>query len=950
MADTRIDERQAATWAQEQTLKDLLLVTKNTNSAILKYVGEKLGDETLKEIQRGNNIAQRGIQEAKKSADDFRTKSDLKLKDAFADLQKEMKYTIQGIKKSLSSGDFEGALSNTGEALKQSSKSVFEVTRGFGTTGRVLGTVTAGLMAYVGVTATLLTVMNSLNSEFGKLYESGINVRGGLTGLTSASMEIGITTGELVTTFTQFGAAVTSLGTDRTLKLAKDFTKLRSETSALGLTNQGAVEALLEYTELQRQNGLLSSMTNDELIKGTKEYYAQITAVSAVTGKQRKEIERGIRARAADLDYQLVLRSLPKEMQKNIQKTMNQMEQLGPAGAKAAQDVVTSVIAGKGVAGLDAATRNALNASGLTDTFQSMADKASKGMDVTDEMDRIAQRLGDPAVLENFRGLAKVPGAGGDMARKIIEMAQSTDSLRNANAELEKIASAQFDKTTQREQWEAAKDAARKERDGRAAAENKRTLDAQKALSQATATLQGMLQNLAINVLQPMLPVFTLLADVVSLAAKAFAIIPNALKSITSPFVGETGGNIAGAAGALATAGGAYYGYKKIKEGPIGDRIGTMLGRRKGAPQLPGAGGAPQLPGAGGETGAVLETIAQAGPTMGDTLKSLAGGLSAFNPAALKGAVILGASIAAIITGLGAGIAAASFLIGKTLPTLAEGMKSFQDVDGEKLGSTALGITKLSGALVLFGGANVVNAFGAIAGAISSFFGQDPLTKLRGFADIGEPLATAGNSMQQFANVYPKAIQAINEARFDPTGLQGLERLRAMFQGEGFFSSLGKGIANMLGQGDFMTQITRFSDSSAKIDGLSSALVKFSSSYAQLADSMSRPIPQETLNSLQRAVDLSNRVSEKKGLFSRMFGGKAEEAPAPASESVVAAPPQYSNENVNKKTIEYYESSSSINQRMLDLLAMANEKLDNIERATRDGSSEVSKSLSGKLY
>lgn len=90
--------------------------------------------------------------------------------------------------------------------------------------------------------------------------------------------------------------------------------------------------------------------------------------------------------------------------------------------------------------------------------------------------------------------------------------------------------------------------------------------------------------------------------------------------------------------------------------------------------------------GGGGAGGGILSG-------MGAGLRGAAGGLRAFaNPMVIAGAAGFGLAIAAI----GAGIAGAAWLMGKALPTLAEGLMKFTEIDGTKLGSAAGGIFKLS--------------------------------------------------------------------------------------------------------------------------------------------------------------------------------------------------------------------------------------------------------------
>jgi hypothetical protein len=103
-----------------------------------------------------------------------------------------------------------------------------------------------------------------------------------------------------------------------------------------------------------------------------------------------------------------------------------------------------------------------------------------------------------------------------------------------------------------------------------------------------------------------------------------------------------------------------------------------------------GGGGIPGMPGGGG--GGVPTGAAGGLGGMGSAMKGAAGGLRAFaNPMVIAGAAGFGVAIAAI----GAGIAGAAWLMGKALPTLAEGLMKFTEIDGGKLGAAAFGVAKL---------------------------------------------------------------------------------------------------------------------------------------------------------------------------------------------------------------------------------------------------------------
>ena len=147
---------------------------------------------------------------------------------------------------------------------------------------------------------------------------------------------------------------------------------------------------------------------------------------------------------------------------------------------------------------------------------------------------------------------------------------------------------------------------------------------------------------------------------------------------------------------------------------------------------------------------------------MGTGLKAAAGGLRAFaNPMVIAGAAGFGVAIAAI----GAGIAGAAWLMGKALPTLAEGLMKFTEIDGGKLGAAAFGVAKLGVGLL-------------------------PLAP---FAIWGLPAAFA---MNQLADGVTK-LAAIDPGRLEKVAA-GMEKIKAATPSVG--DSIKAGIAGLVGK------------------------------------------------------------------------------------------------------------------------------------------------------
>ena len=90
------------------------------------------------------------------------------------------------------------------------------------------------------------------------------------------------------------------------------------------------------------------------------------------------------------------------------------------------------------------------------------------------------------------------------------------------------------------------------------------------------------------------------------------------------------------------------------------------------------------------------------------------------------------------VLGVGSAIAGATWMVGAALPTMAEGMKSFEELNGSKLVDAGLGMLSVAAGLAAIGAGGVAGAVGGAASGlidgISGFFGaESPLDKMLAF-------------------------------------------------------------------------------------------------------------------------------------------------------------------------------------------------------------------------
>ncbi|NBW58100.1 hypothetical protein EBR43_10055, partial [bacterium] len=129
--------------------------------------------------------------------------------------------------------------------------------------------------------------------------------------------------------------------------------------------------------------------------------------------------------------------------------------------------------------------------------------------------------------------------------------------------------------------------------------------------------------------------------------------------------------------------------------------------------------------------GDTLKSVAEAAPKgIEGILKGIAAGLQAFTPPVLVGAGIL----AGVIVAIGAGIAGAAWIMGKALPTLAEGLTAFNTVDGGNLAKVGLGITALGVGIAAMGAGAVIGGIGNLVGKLFGGGIEDTIKKVEVFS------------------------------------------------------------------------------------------------------------------------------------------------------------------------------------------------------------------------
>ena len=294
-----------------------------------------------------------------------------------------------------------------------------------------------------------------------------------------------------------------------------------------------------------------------------------------------------------------------------------------------------------------------------------------------------------------------------------------------------------------------------------------------------------------------------------------------------------------------------------------------------------------------------------------------------------------GAAIGSAIVLIGAGIAGASWLVGNTLPTLIEGLKGFENLDGSKLGEAALGMTAISGALVLMTGGSIVSGLGGLVSSFANLFTEDPVSKLKRFAEIGPPLRVAAESMRVFSEVMPSAVDALNRINISRNAVDALDRFKEMFS-SGWFSS--RISASDLNSGIFLI-FAKFAEQRTTIESAVEAINRLTqidlSGMTKLRDLLmiSSSIGPRSISNLSALVSNPQFVQGLQGLMSAVQ--TATPAAAPVSAGAGAGGGTMTIDQLNLETLQYYNVTKVRFTEMVDTLKLMLDTLN----ATKDNNS-----------
>lgn len=638
----------------------------------------------------------------------------------------------------------------------------------------------------------------------GEQVQAGLQmgITGGVLDLSLAAATAGLDLGTFTTALKSSGGAFAQLGNGAT-DGAKQFSGLVNSVRVatenvgnFGLSNEGMAEFTAQQLKLSVAQGFKGKRAQEMVAENAAALGETFSDVAAQTGKSVLQLAAAAAKLASDPLVTSFVRSagaagaaVSKETQK-FAANLNGV--FGEAGDALGIDALKSAMSGLPFSMTQAGKNMIMSSQALYNEIDNQSKQAASGIEKSAEQQEAdRKRLRDIAVEEvqsrgsQLRMMARLEGPAGESARQLLTLASEA---QNYNTEASK----------------------KSRTDKKVAAEFNSQLNQFKANLQKLAVpilefVNGidwssfvMILNGAVTAISALLQPLSWLASgltalgpfgevIGTLAGGGLALFVIWSKlNVISKLLGVNWGKIASAfpaiAGGLARAVGTIsgalgqytkkFGENLTKLAPnLSKKLGGVFDRLKGGLAERAASKVGEK--ASGKAGSILENAGgKAGGNMGKTIgdfgkglgkgiggifKGLAAGISAFaSPQVVLGAVGFGVAIAAI----GAGIAGATWLVGKALPTLKEGLTDLSTIDGTALAELGLGLLSASAGIIAFSSAILVSLGASAIGGIAQLFGaKSPLDKIKelngikwtGLTELGVALSAIGAALATVA-------------------------------------------------------------------------------------------------------------------------------------------------------------------------------------------------------
>lgn len=675
------------------------------------------------------------------------------------------------------------------DSLDDNTDEVKRSTSAFSKFGSAVGSVSYGMGAFAGAVTDAALKLWSFKgyfdeylTQFRRVSMAGVDLGESLFSTASIAADARMNMETFSNALNNNSLALAALGGNATrgAMIFADITKgmnrsgIQQKFMQLGYDMVEIGDATAGYLEIQTKLGRAQKMDSTQLQRGTEQYLMQLDKLSRITGLNRKEAEKMMRAQANDKRLQALMANMDEGARTALAGVSAAIEGQAPDLA----EVMKELVATGGIPISDLGKSVAMQVPALQDYARRLREGSITQEEVIDGIRREAQARGKlTAAEEEVHAMLVSLGKESPYAARVL-----LQSMTNFGKGAEEAGKAQIKAMEDNQKIAAGIDQMLQSIKSTfiSAFIDTGLLDA--ITVGVTTFIKGMGEVLTALDLSSYAKIFTgffkdFVAAVGEIDTKGFAeslkgltpdtilpkiseLISDLIKPLTEELKDELISALKVGLG-IAIAG-------------LFVSAAAQVAISKGIDKLFGGGGGPSLPGGSGGGRSGGRGLPNMGSATGGTLTGIANGIGAFaNPKVALGAAAMGAAIALI----GAGIAGASWIMGKALPTLSEGVKSFETVDGEKLTLAGDGMVTLAKGLAAIAGGSLVQGLTApltaMTDAIGDFFGADsPIEKLQKFAQSDFDYEKV-NKNADALSAFGTAVGTLNDFSFN--GADSLE-------------------------------------------------------------------------------------------------------------------------------------------------------------------------------
>jgi hypothetical protein len=526
-----------------------------------------------------------------------------------------------------------------------------------------------------------------LFASFQSAASVGATFEGSVREMTKTATAAGLTTEQFTGIIAKNGQGLALLGKgaeDGAKRFGEMAKHMRSALTTEGLANLGysaesANEHMAKYTSRLARSGVAQTMNAEQLTKASVDYLKNLDALSKLTGKSKDALE----AEQDAMMNQAKFRALLQGKDKDTQDQLNRLLMSVPEGMRAGAMEVLATGTATTKAGQDYLAYMAQSGQSFIQTGQMVRNGGKLTAEATDSL--------IDATRDEAKAFAESPLGQ--------TLAMFDDSLNEFMIGAFNLAAVTVNA-----------------KDTRIATEN--ATNSTDKMAQELVTAKQRIAAFSTSIQESLIDMLPALTEALT---KTLDFIEGPLKT-TLKFLSDNMDSVGKAiAGALIAIAGVKT-YRGVT-GLMGMMGGGDQREQRGRRGKKGKGG-----GAGNALGGLA----------GGLLRGIATGLLAFaNPKVLLGAT----NLAGVIVIIGGAIAGAAWLLGKSLPTLSEGLKTFEDLDGNKLAEVGKGMLLLGAGLAVFGVGGAAGSLGNAASnlidGVNKFFGgKSPFEKLEEFSQM----------------------------------------------------------------------------------------------------------------------------------------------------------------------------------------------------------------------